>query len=444
MKNNNYLAKGDFVYRHKHVPIFVKAEGPYLFDEEGKRYFDAEAANGTVGLGFDKTILQEAYKKTEDLPSIPSFCETEIRKKVATRIGKMLQKITGEKGKIAFELGGAQGMELALKIAKCNNRKSQFVVFEGGYHGRSIYTSQFSASHRYRALMGDWRVPIIRLPYPDFDQSGMESREAFFRQSLNYIKGLTEKEVGGMITRTGEPDIVALVIEPILNAGGIVKPDKNFLEEVVSIFRKLGVLIIMDEVFCGFHRTGPMYGFMHYDFLPDIVVMSKAITNGLAPLSAVWARDPLLSPDNFPPGTHSATFINNPITLNIASTVLDRFQNWKNKERDIGKLEKALSKMINQVAEKSKLVKNGYAIGGLGRILLKDNIAGKILDIALEIGKTQSVNGCNGLILASTGMSANVLAINPPLNLTNEQMGVLSKLLLKTFDKAEKIYDRKN
>lgn len=439
-KNNTddgYVGRGDFVYRHKIVPTFVSAHGPFLEDNNGFKYFDAEAANGTASLGFDYSILKEATEKINKIPGIPSFCETEIRLKVAKKIVKKIKKITGLDGQVSFELGGAQGVELALMIAKSNNPKSQFVVFEGGYHGRSIFTSQLSASHRYRSLMGDWRVPIVRLPYPDFEQYDSLSSSELKKIFITYIKKITVSETGGIITRKGQPDISALIIEPLLNAGGIVKPDRKFLEEIIKIFRNLGALIIVDEIFCGFHRTGPMFGFQHYNFVPDIIIMSKALTNGINPLSCVWARKPYLEQNNFPPGTHSATFINSPLALSIADNVLDRFKNWKNIATDIKKLEKELKDTINKIVKFSKLAKSGYALGGVGRILLKNNNAGDILNIALDVAKNKPFNGVHGLVLASTSMAPNVVAINPPLNLTKEEVKILSRLLINTFKKAE-------
>ncbi|KKR73376.1 MAG: Aminotransferase class-III [Candidatus Levybacteria bacterium GW2011_GWC2_40_7] len=438
-KGSKYLSQGDFVYRHKFVPVFVKAYGSILEDYKGNKYLDAEAANGTANLGFNSDILQSAFKKVENIPSIPSFCETDLRIEIATRVGKKMKTITGENGKVAFELGGAQGVELGLKVVKSNTKKAQFVVFQGGYHGRSIYTSQFSASHRYRSLIGDWRIPLIRLPYPDYEQStSKENMESWKKHTLYYIKQLAELEAGGMVTRGVNQDIVALIIEPLLNAGGIIKPDADFMEEVVRIFRNLGALIVVDEIFCGFYRTGKMFGFQHYNFTPDIVIMSKALTNGITPLSCVWARDPYLLPKNFPPGTHSATYVNNPLAMATASSVLDRYDQWKDIDKDLSGLEKSLQRIINKIVASSSLAKSGYALGGVGRILLKDNIAGEILEIARTIAWDRPVDGVSGLILASTGMAPNVVALNPPLNISSKDLVILEKLLQMAFEKTEK------
>lgn len=437
---NDYLGRGDFVYRHEPVPVFVKAKGCFLEDTDGYRYLDAEAANGTASLGFDGSILTQAVRLAKRIPSMPSFCETSIRLRVGKRIGRLMEASAGCKGRVAFELGGAQGMELALKVVRSNQNKSQLVVFEGGYHGRSIFTSQLSASHRYRSLMGDWRIPITRLPYPDFEQfSSKSQRKAYKLFCMAQVKKIVEKEIGGLMTRGGEPDVAALIFEPVLNAGGIVKPDRDYLEEVVKMFRGLGALIVADEIFCGFYRTGPLFGFQHYGFIPDIVVMSKAITNGVTPFSCVWARDPYMLPEKFPPGTHSATFVNNSLALSAAEVVLKRYLGWERKEQDLKKLERSLRKIVNKIVKSSKLAKSGYALGGVARILLKKDVAGQILDIARTIGRSEPIRSVHGLILASTGMAANVVALNPPLNMTVLEVNILENLLVRTFEEADRV-----
>lgn len=433
-----YLAQGDFVYRHDPVPVFVRSEGVYMEDIGGHKYFCAEAANGTTSLGFDSSILNQAVEKIKSLPSIPSFCETTMRMQVGEKLGKMIEAATKTEGKVAFELGGAQGMELALRIAKANNKKSQFVVFEGGYHGRSIYTAQLSASHRYRAAMGDWRIPVIRLPYPDYEQSGSPlDKITWKKQYKAYIQTLLTRETGGMIRKNGEQDICAFILEPLLNAGGIVKPDNDLIEFLVEAFKSVGALIIVDEVFTGLYRTGKMFGFQHYNFVPDIFTMSKAISNGITPLSCVWARNPLLSAENFVPGSHSATFINQPLGLAIADTVLDRYQQWNTIESDLKKLEKFLKDTIDEIVRMFPLAKSGHALGGVGRILLRGDYASKILDIASTIAWDSPIDGMHGLILASTGMAPNVIALNPPLKLSEKDMQTLKALLLTTFKKAD-------
>src|SRR5439155_18626657 len=141
-------------------------------------------------------------------------------------------------------------------------------------------------------------------------------------------------------------------------------------------------LIIADEVFTGFHRTGRKWGFSHYDFVPDIVVISKALTNGLAPLSCVWAREPLSAPENFPPGTHSVTFANQPLGLAIADAVLDRFDRWSDLQADLARLERDLAAALVTVAARAQLVQRTSVQGDTARMRLAAPIAAAVSEAA--------------------------------------------------------------
>lgn len=438
MNNADFIGKGDFVYRGSDVPVFTASHGPYLQDNKGSTYFDAEAANGTAMLGYDTSILDEAMDKIRGLPSLPSFCESELRLRVAEKLGRKIEESTGQYGRIAFETGGAQGMELALKIVKLNTQKTQFIVFQGAYHGRSGFTSQLSASHRYRSLLGDWRIPVTRLPLPDYALSGFPaSQEEWRAWYLQEVDKLLTSEIGGIASSKGGHDIAAFIAEPILNVGGMVQPDKLLFEGIIKKFKKAGALIIMDEIFCGFYRTGKAFGFEHYVIDPDLIVMSKGLTNGLAPLSCVWAKEPLLDEHHFPPGTHSATFVNNIMSLAVADTVLDRYAAWHTIEADISKLQNAMSESIRRICKKSSIAQSGYALGGLARIVLNQPRATEVRSNALHIrslaqGCLQNVQcptHCEGMLLASTGMTPNIINLHPPLNMTDDQIGEFQSLL---------------
>jgi len=435
MATSNWIGKGDFVYRNKKTPVFIRSNGPYLEDTHGKIYFDAEAANGTALLGYDHHILEQALEKTHNMPSLPSFVESKLRLGVAEKIGKLLFDVTHVHGRVAFEIGGAQAIELALKIARKTTGKSQFVVFQGGYHGRSGYTSQLSASHRYRKILGDWRIPVSRLPFPDYERSGFPgSKSQWIHWYLCEVDLLLQSEVGGVADNSSAVDIAALIIEPVLNVSGMVLPDKQLFEGIVERFKKAGVLIVLDEIFTGFYRTGKLFGFCHYNITPDIVVASKGLTNGLIPMGIVWARNPLLDKAHFPPGTHSATFINNVMALAVADTVLDHYSDWKTVEKDVAMIQNMLTTVIKRICKSSPIFKSGYALGGLGRLTLSKPIAGQIREAALSLSSlmpqpARLKESSDGIILASTGMAPDVINIHPPINLNALQLKELSNLL---------------
>jgi len=223
----------------------------------------------------------------------------------------------------------------------------------------------------------------------------------------------------------------------MLNAGGMVFPDPRYMEFVVETFRAQGALIVMDEVFTGLYRMGTPFGFQRYNFVPDIVVVSKALTNGMVPLSCVWGRDPLLAPENFPPGTHSVTFGNNPFSLAVAECVLDRLTAWDDLSASLSMLEASLRDALDAVVSSSPLARSATVMGGVGRILLTEPVASKIRQNALKVARQDSVDGFHGMLIASTGMAPNVIAVHPPLNISPSLIATMKKLLLRAFQQTE-------
>lgn len=296
--------------------------------------------------------------------------------------------------------GGAQGIELAVKVARRNHTGSQIACFEGGYHGRSAFTSQLSASHRYRHAIGDWRIPVFRLPYPDCDQCRFsQTRPSCHLECVSYLRQTLSSEVAGLAGV--RDDVIAFLVEPILNAGGIVIPDPAYLEAAVEEFQSAGAIIIVDETFCGWYRTGPEFGFMRYNIKLDIVVLGKALTNGIVPLiSCVWARDPLMLPSVFPPGTHSATYVNNVFSMAIANSVLDRYEDADGLREIVCALEFRLGEILRYIAGKFSIVNSVHVVGGAARLLLTSNAASAVLDAAREAGAADRVDGFSGLLLA--------------------------------------------
>lgn len=429
------VAQGDLVYRHGTVPRFVGARGCELVDDAGYRYIDAEASSGTAGLGFDSQIVQRAAERVAAMPVLPSFCESPLRQEVAARLAARLNEATGRAGRIAFELGGAQGIELALKVVRRNSAGSQLAVFEGGYHGRSGLAAQLSASHRLRRLDGDWRIPVVRLPYPDADRGPFGAVPGGFAAgALAHVQQLATADYCGMVAPGGGADVAALIIEPALNAGGIVLPDPDYVLGVAETFRSLGALIVVDEIFCGFHRLGPAWGFQRYPGLdPDIVVLGKALTNGVMPLTCVWARDPLMAPDHFPPGTHASTFQTTPLALAVACEVLDRYDSWADLPDQIGRVERGLRTIVDDVLDRSPAAISGWASGCLARIRLDSARAPWLAERGLVVGRDEPVGGVHGIVLSAPGMAPDVIGFAPPLVIGETEIEILHELTLRLF-----------
>lgn len=427
-----FLGAGDFVYRGHPVPRFVGGEGCRLTDAEGNVYVDGEAANGTLALGYDRELLHAASAGSAALPALPSFCESDLRLKVAERLANDVSEATGHPGRVSFEVGGAQGIELAMKIVACNRGWGSVATFQGSYHGRSPFAATLSSSARYRHPIALSAGEIVRLPYPDYERSPLgSSPQAASDASLAYLRSLGWDQSGAPKTFS------AFLFEPLLNVGGMAVPDNEYLVAAIEQFRAAGALVVVDEIFTGFHRVGPRFGFEMHGIDPDIVVLSKALTNGIGGLSAVWAREPLLDPDHFPPGTHSSTFAGTPFMLSVADLVLQRFSErsfWSNR---MAELERALSELAQEVASAvPNLVTSAKVHGAVARFVLRRPVAWEVRAAALHPGAGGSETSPR-VLLASTGMAPDVVAVHPPLTIDADDLHAIQEGLIRALRSVE-------
>lgn len=430
----SFIGWGDFVYRDGPPPVFTGAKGCSLTDEDGFRYLDAEAANGAAILGYDTSILEDALEAARAMPGLPSFCESRLRLDLAADLNDRFERATGVKGRVCFDLGGGQGIELALKIARMNGAADGIAVFEGSYHGRTPFTAHLSASVRYRATSPVLSTPIHRLPFPGCRQCRFGQHPSTCRvECLEFARTSLASEICGVADPAGRGSPGVFLFEPILNVAGIAVPDARYLVGLVEEFRARGALIVVDEIFTGLYRTGSFLALERLRIAPDIVVVSKGLTNGMAPLSCVWARNPLLTPVQFPPGTHSITYGSNPLSQSIARAVLGRLTpEFQARARE---LERSLAIMGERLAA-HPLVVDCVAIGGILRVALQRPVATQLRQRARLVARAAAVDGYHGVLIASTGVSRDTIALHPPLTISEAEIAIAGQLLLRSLDEV--------
>ncbi|MFB7947262.1 aminotransferase class III-fold pyridoxal phosphate-dependent enzyme [Kitasatospora phosalacinea] len=428
-----YLAAGDLVYRTPPDARFVRGEGVRLYDTNGRPYLDAEAANGTLSWGYDASLLTEACRRALPMPALPSFCESELRLRVVQRLADRLSAAVGVPGRVALELGGAQGIEMAMRIVAANRGGGPVLVFQGAYHGRSPFTAHLSASARYRSNQ-PWPGPqVVRLPYPDCRSCPHRPAAGGCNPACAAgLERLGTDDCFGLPTADAPQGTAAFLLEPMLNVGGCVVPDPAHVRRLTDHVRSLGGLIVVDEIFTGLHRLGPEWGFQLHGIQPDIVVASKALTNGALAFSCVWAREPLASPEVFPPGSHSSTFAGSPLGLAVVDTVLDRWDAWHDVEASVGRLRDTLAKGLSRIAESSELVRAVDVLGGVARVTLSGPYATRLRALAAERPDRP------GLLLASTGMAPATVVLHPPLVTSTEDAEEMTELLGRAVDDLER------
>jgi 4-aminobutyrate aminotransferase-like enzyme len=426
------IVAGDLVYRTPPATRFTRAHGVRLHDVDGREYLDGEAANGALSWGYDPEIVREACLRVMSMPALPSFCESELRTRVLGRLADRFDRAVGAPGRVAVELGGAQGIEMAMRIVAAHRGDGPILSFQGGYHGRSPFTAHISSSSRYRASQ-PWPGPeVVRLPYPDCATCPHRPAGGGCNSACaSAIERLGVDDVFGLPTAHASRGVAALVVEPLLNVGGFVLPDSAHLRRVADHVRSLGGLIVVDEIFTGMHRLGPEWGFQLHGLDPDIVVASKALTNGVTAFSSIWVREPLGDPAVFPPGSHSSTFAGNPHALAVVDTVLDRWDGWPDAAAAVEALAEELRAALEPLS-RLDIVRGVTVIGGLARIELAGPYASRVRALAADATVRP------GLLLASTGMAPSVVALHPPLVTSAEDIRIMARVLADSLEELER------
>src|SRR5438270_883780 len=318
-----YCSWGDTVHYLEPPKFFERALGNYLYDREGTPYLDLQMWYSAASFGYANPRLNQALKDQVDkLPQLA--CQYLHREKVelAAEIGRLNESKFGLQGRVHFNVGGSQAIEDSLKIVRNHSGKNLVFAFMGGYHGRTLAATAITSSYRYRRRYGHFsdRAHFVPFPYC-FRCPYDKKREDCGLYCVKQFEKLFETEYHSVWdSKARESEFAAFYVEPIQGTGGYVVPPPGYFEELQRILRARGILLVVDEIQMGIHRTGKFWSFEHFGLKPDIVVFGKALTNGLNPLSGIWAREDLIAPEKFPPGSTHSTFSSN--TLGTA-TALD-------------------------------------------------------------------------------------------------------------------------
>ena len=434
-----YCSYGDTVHYLPEPKFFETCEGSYMFDAEGRRFLDLQMWYSAVNFGYRNPRLEAVAKRQlERLPQVASQYLHREKVELAAIIAQDAERKFGQAGRVHFNVGGAQAVEDSLKIVRnaCGGKSLMF-AFEGGYHGRTLGASAITSSYRYRRRYGHFgdRAQFIEFPYHFRGPKGM-SKEEYGEACLAKFERLFETEYNGVLdTKTGQAEYAAFYVEPIQGTGGYVVPPRNFFKGLKKILDRYGILMVVDEIQMGFYRTGKLWAIEHFDVAPDVLVFGKALTNGLNPLSGLWAREALINPQVFPPGSTHSTFNSNPMGTAIGLEVM-RMTAEGDYERQVA--EKGAYFLEGLKDLKSRWPQIGD-VDGLGLALRAEICQADgwtpnkaLLDQMAEEGMKAdlTVDGKDyGLILDVGGYYKNVITLAPSLHITKDEIDLSLKLL---------------
>jgi 4-aminobutyrate aminotransferase-like enzyme len=434
-----YCSWGDTVHYLDQPKFFETCDGSYMFDAEGRAYLDLQMWYSTVNFGYRNPRLNAAAQRQLDrLPQVASQHLHREKVELAALIARDAEAKFGAKGRVHFNVGGAQAVEDSLKIVRnaCGGKSLMF-AFQGGYHGRTLGAASITSSYRYRRRYGHFgeRAHFVEFPYAFRGPKGM-SKEEYGEKIVREFARLFESEFHGLYDpKAGEAEFAAFYVEPIQGTGGYIIPPKNFFIELKKVLDQYGILLVVDEVQMGVYRTGKLWSIEHFGVQPDVLIFGKAVTNGLNPLSGVWAKEALISPTVFPPGSTHSTFNANPMGTAVALETL-RMAAEGDYERSVA--EKGAYFLDGLKELQSRWPQIGD-VDGLGLALraelceadgftpnraLMDRMFAEGLKGDLQVdGKSM------GLILNTGGYYKNVITFAPSLDITKSEIDLALKLL---------------
>jgi 4-aminobutyrate aminotransferase-like enzyme len=422
---------GDTVHYAERPKIFDRCEGSYLYDLQGQPYLDLQMWYSAVNLGYgNREVIAALEGQMHRLPQLA--CQYLHREKIelAQMLCESMKRAFGLEGRVHFNVGGSQAIEDALKLVRRNTGRQRMLAFQGGYHGRTLGASAITSSYRYREAFGEFADRAEFLPYPYVFRSPAPG-DARRTEDLCVaeLERLFEHEyTGAWNPKTGHSEFGGFFVEAVQGTGGYVIPPRGYFKRIAKLCKDHGILLVDDEIQMGFHRTGPMWAMEHFDVQPDIVVFGKALTNGMNPISGIWAREDLIAPSIFGPGSTHSTFSSNTMGTAAGLAVMKIFA-----ARD-----------YRAVVDES----GAYFLEGLKRLQCKHPEIGEVdgLGLALRMemceadGRTPSRRIADrmfqlglegglevgeeriGLVLDIGGYYKNVITLAPSLDISREDM----------------------
>ena len=427
-------------YNEKKRPMVVeKGEGAWITDHEGNRYLDGMSGLWCVNVGYGRTELADAAaEQMKKLAYVPMTQSHEP----AILLAEKLNELLGGEYKIFYSNSGSDANEVAFKLVRQYHQQSgepsrfKFISRYRAYHGSSMgalsATGQALRKYKYEPLSPGF---LHVAPPDNYRRPPGQSVEDY---NLQRAQEFEEK-----IIWEQKETIAGIIMEPLITGGGILIPHPVYVEKVQEICKRHGVLLIIDEVICGFGRTGKAFGHQHFNIKPDIITMAKGMTSAYLPLSVTAIRkdiyDQFDTEEENSHFRHINTFGGNPAACAVALKNIEIIERESLIERSSELGERLLKELAN-------LTDHPYVgdVRGLGFLLgieLVENKETKEPATAERVAKI--ITGCkeHGLIIGKNGDTVagfnNVLTISPPLSSTDEDFEFIVAVLQKVFKENE-------
>ncbi len=394
------------------TPILAeRAEGAYVYDQDGARYLDFTSGIGVTNTGHCHPKVVQAVQ--EQAAKLMHAQVNIIFHRPLLELAEELRTVVPQGlDSFFFSNSGAEAVEGAVKLARHATGRPNVIVFQGSFHGRTALTMALTTSKTiYRAGYQPLPAGVFVAPYPYAYRYGWspEDTEAFCLRELKLL----------LKSQTAPFETAAILVEPVLGEGGYVVPTPGFLASLRCICDEHGFLLIADEIQSGFGRTGKWFAIQHFGVEPDIMTMAKGLASGL-PLSGIAARRELM--ERWIPGSHGGTYGGNAVACAAAVATIRVIREeglLENAQRMGTLLMERLRELQSEFGKRSGVIGDVRGLGLMVGAEFTDSDGTPATDLAKAV-----VKGClkRHLLLLTCGPWDNTVRWIPPLVVTEEQV----------------------
>jgi 4-aminobutyrate--pyruvate transaminase len=424
----------------KDGPALVVSEGRGIrvYDETGKEYIEAMAGLWCTALGYgEERLVEAATRQMRKLPFAHLFAN-KTHDPAAELAERLIAMMPVPMSKVFFNNSGSEANDTAVKLvwyynnALGRHRKKKIIARQRGYHGVTVASASLTGlpgNHR------DFDLPIANIRHADcpYPYRGMQPGET----EEQYATRLAE-DLDRQIQREDPDTVAAFIAEPLMGAGGVILPPRTYFEKVQAVLERHDVLLIADEVICGFGRTGAMFGSETFGLKPDIMTVAKALSSAYLPISATIVSEPIYEAlvaqsDKHGYFGHGFTYGGHPVSCAVALETLRIYE-----ERDILAQVRSVAPHFQEAVRRfagHPLVGEVRGVGLIAGIeLVRDKTFKTPFDPPGKVGVLVSNRAQeHGLIMRAMG---DTVALCPPLIITAEEVDEVMRRLGNALDDA--------
>jgi L-2,4-diaminobutyrate transaminase len=423
--------------------IVTGGKGVRILDSKGRSYLDAFAGLYCVNIGYGRTEVAEAIARQAHNLAYYHTYAAHTTEQLAVLADRLVRMSPGRPSKVFFGLSGSDANETQAKLVWYYNNlrgrpnKKKIVSRQRGYHGCSIISGSMTGMSFYHDHMD---LPIAKILHTGVPHHywGAEPGETEKEFSLRRAA-----ELETLILREGPDSVGAFIAEPVLGTGGIVPPPEGYWHEIQSVLKRYDVLLIADEVICGFGRTGARFGSNLYGIEPDLVTVAKGLTSGYMPLSGAIVGEKVYAvmedaAERIGAFSHGYTYSGHPIAAAAANAVLDIVENERltDRARTIGAY---FQTRLRETFAQLEIVGEVRGVGLLGAIeFVADRTVKRRFDPSLKVGARISKAARDRGLIARAMPHGDILGFAPPLVVSEAE---IDEIVALAFQATRQVLD---